>query len=143
MDRAKATAWGLALAGLVPFAGCAIMVATGAGDREVWLEALIAYAAIILSFLGGARWGRALAEPVPDASTLILSNLPAVAAWLTYLPSVPDTLQVGVLIAGLVAMLIWDWRSSPGWYRTLRLTASAGAVLSLGIVLVALQSLVV
>jgi len=138
MDRAKATAWGLALAGLIPFVGCAVMVVAGAGDREVWLGPLIAYAAVILSFLGGARWGRALAEPVPDASTLILSNLPAVAAWLTFLPQVPDTLQVGVLIAGLVAMLIWDWQSAPGWYRALRLTATAGAILSLGIVLVAL-----
>jgi len=138
MDRAKATAWGLALAGLIPFVGCAVMVVAGAGDREVWLGPLIAYAAVILSFLGGARWGRALAEPVPDASTLILSNLPAVAAWLTFLPQVPDTLQVGVLIAGLVAMLIWDWQFAPGWYRALRLTATAGAILSLGIVLVAL-----
>ena len=138
MSPARTVAWGLALAGLIPFVGCAALFLLQPRTGDLWAQPLAAYGAIILSFLGGARWGRALADPRPRIGPLLLSNLPAVAAWLTFLPGVPGALQLGVLMAGLVAMLVWDWPSAPGWYRALRLTATVGAVLSLGVVLVAL-----
>lgn len=132
MDRAKATAWGLALAGLVPFAGCAIMVATGAGDREVWLAALIAYAAVILSFLGGTRWGAELAGSSPQPATLILSNLPAIVAWVALLPlALPGQTRLALLALGLSLLWLWDRSRPPSWYPALRTTATVGAVLSL------------
>ena len=138
MRNVRIVAWALALAGLIPFLGCAALFVLRPETGDLWVGPLAAYGAIILSFLSGARWGRALAEPQPRVGTLILSNLPAVAAWLTFLPSVSAALQVGVLMVGLVAMLAWDWKSAPGWYRALRLTATVGAVLSLGVVLAAL-----
>lgn len=138
MRNVRIVAWALALAGLIPFLGCAALFVLRPETGDLWVGPLAAYGAIILSFLGGARWGRALAEPQPRVGTLILSNLPAVAAWLTFLPSVSAALQVGVLMVGLIAMLAWDWNSAPGWYRALRLTATVGAVLSLGVVLAAL-----
>lgn len=134
----RIVAWGLALAGLIPFVGCAALFVLKPQTGDLWVQPLAAYGAIILSFLGGARWGRALAEPQPRVATLLFSNLPAVAAWLTFLPGVPAALQLGVLMAGLAAMLVWDWPSAPGWYRALRLTATVGAVASLGVVLAAL-----
>ena len=40
MDRGRATAWALALAGLIPFVGCAAMVALGGPGADAWLGAL-------------------------------------------------------------------------------------------------------
>lgn len=131
MDRTRLAAWTLTLAGLIPFVGCAALVFLTPDGAGVWVEPLAAYGAIILSFLGGARWGRAMASPELDSLQLVLSNLPAVAAWLTFLPTVPDEFQLLVLIFGLIAMLYWDMRTAPVWYRNLRLMATAGAMLSL------------
>ena len=138
MRNVPTVAWALALAGLIPFVGCAALFVLRPATGDLWVQPLAAYGAIILSFLGGARWGRALGEPQPHVGTLVFSNMPAVAAWLTFVPGVPEALQVGVLIVGLLVMLVWDWTSAPGWYRLLRLVATLGAVLSLGVVLVAL-----
>ena len=135
MGRARLTAWTLTLAGLIPFVGCAALVFLTPDGARIWVEPLTAYGAIILSFLGGARWGRTMAGPEPDALQLVLSNLPAVAAWLTFLPTVPDECQLLVLIFGLIAMLYWDLRTAPVWYRNLRLMATAGAAVSLFVVM--------
>ncbi|OYX55744.1 MAG: hypothetical protein B7Y86_12390 [Brevundimonas subvibrioides] len=135
MDRARLTAWTLTLAGLIPFVGCAALVLLTPEGARVWIEPLTVYGAIILSFLGGARWGRTMAGPEPDWLQLVLSNLPAVAAWLTFLPTVPDGFQLLVMIFGLIAMLYWDLRTAPVWYRNLRLTATGGAALSLLVVM--------
>ncbi|WP_425991877.1 DUF3429 domain-containing protein [Brevundimonas sp. TWP2-3-2] len=135
MDRARLTAWTLTLAGLIPFIGCAALVLLTPDGARVWVEPLTVYGAIILSFLGGARWGRTMAGPEPDWLQLVLSNLPAVAAWLTFLPTVPDEFQLLVMIFGLIAMLYWDLRTAPAWYRDLRLTATGGAALSLLVVM--------
>ncbi|WP_426041709.1 DUF3429 domain-containing protein [Brevundimonas sp. TWP2-3-4b1] len=135
MDRARLTAWTLTLAGLIPFVGCAALVLLTPDGARVWIEPLTVYGAIILSFLGGARWGRTMAGPEPDWLQLVLSNLPAVAAWLTFLPTVPDEFQLLVMIFGLIAMLYWDLRTAPVWYRNLRLTATGGAALSLLVVM--------
>ena len=130
----RTIAWGLAIAGLIPFVGCAVMVLTQGQAGQLWVEPLGAYGAIILSFLGGARWGRAMSEPEPKARTLVFSNLPAVAAWLTFLPPVPNEVQLLTLIFGFVFMLFWDYGDAPPWYRNLRIVATMGAVLSLGVV---------
>lgn len=135
MGRARLTAWTLTLAGLIPFVGCAALVFLTPDGARIWVEPLTAYGAIILSFLGGARWGRTMAGPEPDPLQLALSNLPAVAAWLTFLPTVPDEFQVLVLIFGLIAMLYWDLRTAPAWYRNLRIIATAGATVSLFVVM--------
>lgn len=138
MRNIRIVAWALALAGLIPFVGCAALFVMRPEAGDLWVGPLAAYGAIILSFLGGARWGSALAGPEPKVGALIASNLPAVAAWLTFLPGVPYAVQLLVLIFGLVFMLVWDYRGAPSWYRNLRIVATIGAVLSLGVVLTAL-----
>lgn len=134
MDQTRMTAWGLTLAGLLPFATGAILIVFGREDGVRWMEPLAAYGAIILSFLAGTRWGKGLAERDPRPATLVLSNLPPVAAWLTFLPGVPDRLQFVVLIIGLGAMLYWDVRGENTWYSRLRWVATIGAAASLGVV---------
>ena len=134
MNSTRTTAWGLTLAGLLPFMAGAVLIVFDRNDGARWAEPLAAYGAIILSFLAGTRWGKGLAERDPRPATLILSNLPPVAAWLTFLPGVPDRLQFLVLMIGLGAMLYWDVRGSNDWYSRLRWVATVGAVASLGTV---------
>lgn len=132
MDRARMTAWGLALAGLVPFVACAAMVGFGTGNTEAWLTALIAYSAVILSFLGGTPWGAELAGPAPQSTILILSNLPALVAWVPLLPlDLSAQVRLAILATGLLLMWLWDRNRPPAWYPALRATATVGAVLSL------------
>lgn len=76
----------LGYAGLIPFVGLAAGLILLPQLPQARLEqALITYAAVILSFLGGIVWGRLLA---PDASDfvhtgrhLIFSNVPPLLAW--------------------------------------------------------------
>ena len=125
-------AWGLA--GLIPFLGLPILVVTVPvlsdwGDRALGL-----YAAVILSFLGGARWGRAVSDPEPSPRTLAFSMAPSVAAWgLVLLPAGYSDLQLAGLAGALVLHLLWDLRSQglPGWYPRFRLILTAGAVAGL------------
>ena len=135
MDRTRMTAWGLTLAGLIPFVSLAALITLNPGEGQRWVEPLTVYGAIILSFLAGARWGKAFAERDPRPATLILSNLPPVAAWLTFIPGVPAEFRLLVLIVGLIGMLYWDFGPSPVWYRNLRIIATMGATLSLGVVM--------
>jgi hypothetical protein len=134
MDKGRTTAWTLALAGLIPFAGCAVMVVAGGTAADAWLGALIAYAAVILSFLGGTRWGAALESGSPHPITLILSNLPALVGWAALLPlDMPSPMRLTLLSAGLALMWLWDRRRPPAWYPALRTAATVGAVVSLGL----------
>ena len=72
-------AWGLA--GLIPFLGLPVL-ALAVPDLSGWSDrALGLYAAVILSFLGGARWGRAVSGPAPDLRTVAISMAPSVVAW--------------------------------------------------------------
>ena len=137
MDKGRTTAWALTLAGLIPFVGCAALAAMGGPDADAWLTALIAYAAVILSFLGGTRWGASIAAGSPDPMTLILSNLPALVAWAALLPlGLPDLTRLSLLSAGLALMWLWDRRRPPNWYPALRTVATLGALVSLGLAVV-------
>jgi hypothetical protein len=125
-------AWGLA--GLIPFLGLPLL-ALADPDLSGWSDrALGLYAAVILSFLGGARWGRAVSDPAPDPRTIAFSMAPSVAAWgLLLLPAGHSGLQLAGLAGALVLHLLWDLRSQglPGWYPRLRLILTAGAVAGL------------
>jgi len=125
-------AWGLA--GLIPFLGLPL-VAVSIPALSGWSDkALGLYAAVILSFLGGARWGRAVSDTAPDPRLIALSMAPSVAAWgLVLLPAGHSGLQLAGLAGALVLHLLWDLRSQglPGWYPRLRLILTAGAVAGL------------
>ncbi|WP_054111387.1 DUF3429 domain-containing protein [Brevundimonas sp. AAP58] len=137
MTSGRTMAWALALAGLIPFVGCAALAAWGGPHRELWLFALLGYAAVILSFLGGTRWGAALASGSPDPVTLALSNAPALVAWAALLPlPLSDPIRLGVVSAGLASMWLWDRRRPPAWYPALRTVATIGALFSLGLAVV-------
>jgi hypothetical protein len=122
------------LLGLIPFlAPPALTAAVPAHGGFLALIAL-AYGALILSFLGGARWGLAAATPAPGLLTISLSMLPTLAglALLLY-PALLRPLQLLALAALLTLQFVWDALSKamPPWYSRLRAILTLGAVTGL------------
>jgi hypothetical protein len=123
----------LGLAGLLPFAAAAAGAHLLPPDQQgLALRALLAYGAVILSFLGGVRWGLAIRDAEAGAllPRLAWSVTPSLLGWVALLlPAAPG---LALLAAGFAAALLADLRASeaPGWYRRLRLPLSLGAILA-------------
>ena len=133
----------LGWAGVLPFAGLStILLLDWPGSKGTFEPMLIAYGAIILSFMGGIHWGiamaRAAGKDIPIQSWhLVLSVLPALIGWTaTFFDTV---YALAVLAVGFVALLIVDmnWASgncAPVWYGKLRLQLTSTVLLCLGAV---------
>lgn len=120
----KTSAWALSLLGVVPFIIPAFWFIFATDDQELIARAqnyMVAYGAIILSFLGGVRWGVALSnERTPH---LIWSVVPSLLAWACLLA--PTLYQLPALTIGFAAQWFWDFRSTkqgvfPNWFGHLR-----------------------
>ena len=123
------------VAGLIPFLACPVATVIAPDFRWQFTESLLWWSAIILSFLGGARWGAAVQAASPPPRLIGLAMLPSIAGWLILLlPAKYRVVQLLALAAALLLHLVWDWRSDglPGWYGRLRMTLTAGAVTALG-----------
>ena len=101
----SSAAW-LGAAGLIPFVVLALSAPfLPAAHRAGALFALGAYGAVILSFLGGVRWGVAIAAAPTDrdgttlAGALVLSVVPSLAAWL----ALPRPCECGLRRDGVCA----------------------------------------
>ena len=132
------------MSGLVPFvvaAGLSFLSAPINPAMAVY--ALIAYGAVILSFLGGVHWGVALSrgqtvEPSsgPSGQTVwyMISVGPSLVAWLALLLApVPGLI---ILAVSFLAMIVVDVHAArlgqvPNWYPRLRVRLSAVVILSL------------
>lgn len=118
-------------AGLLPFAAALLLALLGANDtqRALGLQAFVAYAAVILSYLGGIRWGAALG--LPGARALALAVAPALLAFGLLLLPPRDALPLFALafaVVGLFDVLRPVDGHWPGWFRRLRLQLSVGVV---------------
>jgi hypothetical protein len=134
----------LGLAGLIPFvAGAAALWAPLSGfTPALGLKLIIGYGAIILSFLGGIRWGTAIGpydtrRQGLEFSASVLGSLAGLAA--LFIPPIP---ALTLLIVGFLMQGLWDVTSVeagrlPGWFGKLRMLLTAGAVISLIAALVA------
>ena len=134
----------LGLAGLIPFAAGAASqgVALPLLTPEPGLKLIIAYGAIILSFLGGIRWGTAIGpydsrRQGLEFTASVLGSLAGLAA--IFIPPVP---ALTLLISGFLMQGLWDVTSVeagrlPSWFGKLRMLLTAGAVISLIAALVA------
>lgn len=122
------------LLGLIPFlAPPLISLVTPAHGGILGLVSLI-YGALILSFLGGARWGQEVARPEPRAGVITLAMLPTLAGFALLLATSVDRPAQLLAMAMLLGMhFFWDAGSQglPGWYPRLRLILSAGAIAGL------------
>ena len=128
----------LGLAGLIPFvAGAAsLWVNISLLPPAAGLKLAIIYGAIILSFMGGIRWGTAIGpydsgRQTMEFSASVLGSLAGLAA--AFLPAIP---ALALLIAGFLMQGLWDVISVdagrlPSWFGRLRMILTAGAVVSL------------
>ena len=119
------------LLGLVPFVAPPVvgLLWPELAPVAAWVQAV--YGAVILSFLGGARWGLAVREPAPNVVVVSLAMLPSLAALaLLLLPASMREVQLGGLAVLLVLHWIWDVRAPglPDWYAGLRNLLTLGAV---------------
>ncbi|MEM6906904.1 MAG: DUF3429 domain-containing protein [Pseudomonadota bacterium] len=132
----QAARW-LGLAGVIPFASFALAAWMVPGPLT--LAVLGGYGAVILSFMGGCRWGLAAAGmgEGPAFLPLALSVLPALYAWIALLLPWP---WAGVALAlGFALLLVADLAlaregGAPPWWPALRwpLSVAAGGSLLLG-----------
>ena len=125
---------------MAPFAGLALAIAVGWPPQVAVtaLQNLVFYGAVILSFMGGVQWGLALGpagEPAHLARRLVVSVLPAIAAWLS-LAFLPTMAAAAVLAAAFALLLAYDVATvrrglAPAWYAPLRAALSAAVIVCL------------
>lgn len=124
----------LGFGGVIPFVGTSVVIWTMWPSEmgQTALQAQLVYAAIILSFLGGIRWGSVMQRlghfkrraPEGLAKELSLSVVPTVVAWIALFGPAEAALIVFVLF--FVAQAASDLRAvrageAPDWYQPLRL----------------------
>ncbi len=125
-------AWPLGLAGTMPFWIAAVLlwshVDPVSASRAVALS--IAYGAVVLSFLGGTRWGSALVAE--DRLRLfrdrLLAIVPGAAGFAAMF--MPPVIALNLLISLFLWQALWDLTSAqdgrlPYWSGMLRVTLTA------------------
>lgn len=121
-------AWGLSIAGFIPFA----ILATGLYALGIANELFISlfdlfkvWSAIILSFLGGIRWGLAIANEPFENKNLLISVVPSILAWFALL--LPDAYTILTLLVLFCVHGVWDsfyinkGKVAP-WFGKIRIT---------------------
>jgi len=130
-------AW-LGYGGLLPFLALAPASLLDHHHGAQWSDALYAYGAIILSFIGALHWGLAMTLPElterQRSAWFVWSVVPALIAWPAVLFS--PLLAAPLLVVGFIAHYLQDCRLArqatlPGWYLPLRLRLSSVAVVCL------------
>ena len=116
----------LGLGGLIPFVLLTGLSLLGPAPwREFVMTALLAYGAVILSFLGGITWGLAVDEKLTRRPIYLASMVPFFAAWLALL--LQPLAGLILLACAFLAALANDFMLkraglSPQWFMTLRLS---------------------
>ena len=131
-DGIPVSALALGLAGVVPFwlpVAATVTSMPGLPAARA-VAAQVVYGALILSFLGGVRWGAAIERKAGAARDLVLALavlgcLAGFAAVL--LPAVPG---LSLILAGLLLHAGWDAAAAargelPDWFARLRLLLTA------------------
>ena len=118
----------LGYAGLAPFVVLSLWLYAIAPDHE-WRDGtivlLVVYGAVILSFLGGVRWGMALSDGVDQApADFAAAIVPALVGWLAV--AMPPPYCFAVLAVAFAAHGAWDTLAvhqmkAPDWYGRMRM----------------------
>ena len=133
----RSAVW-LGYGGLLPFLFLAPASLLAGHHAPILSDALFAYGAIILSFVGALHWGFAMTlSGLSDrqrTASFVWSIIPALLAWPAILLSPP--LSGLLLISGFVAHYWQDSRldasvSLPAWYLPLRFRLTVVACLCL------------
>ena len=125
----------LGASGAIPFIGLALaahLLEPSLASRATF--ALLAYGAVILSFLGGVQWGFAAPDSQDLPRRLLMSVVPSLVGWAALFL----TGQAGflLLIIAFALVLLIDWQAhkqskSPPWYILLRVPLTATVILCL------------
>jgi hypothetical protein len=130
-----------ALAGLLPFIASTALVFLGGAETEVAVVVEALYGAVILSFLGGARWGIEIQRMTPRAGVITLTMAPSVLGFGAALWTMGGN-QGSHAVSGLGALAVlfiatgaWDVTSPdvPDWYPRLRIALTLAVVSLLGL----------
>lgn len=127
--------WTLGLLGLLPFIAGALAVLLAPDHWGGFARgALIAYGAVILSFLGAVHWGLALRAPPAEAwatpARLVLGVVPSLIGWAALLlleAASPPLLAAGILATAAMEQWAAGRGLVPGFYMRLRWVLSLGA----------------
>jgi len=127
----------LGYAGLLPFVIGAGLCFLPDGDwRAFGMRQLLAWAAIILSFMGAVHWGIALRESDHAPRLYVASVLPALVAWIALSLSALPALSL--IATAFTVLFVFDLRSAregllPAWYPRLRMPLTAIVLICLGL----------
>ena len=129
------TAKWLGYAGLIPFFAAAIGHSAGLPTRPLGL----AYAAVILSFLGGIQWGTALLAPVDYGARsrrFVASVMPSLMAWVALI--LPSPFAQALLLGGFGGQWLYDQKHAlesnwPPGFVELRTHLTLGAILAVAL----------
>lgn len=133
--------------GLAPFIVLSLWLYGIAPDhpwRDGTVLLLTVYSAIVLSFLGGIRWGLALWSGDGDSrAEFWLAIVPALVGWLAVVIPVP--LSFALLAVAFAAHGAWDALAvhrhhAPAWYGRVRMVLTACTVALLLIAFAATSS---
>ena len=117
--------------GIIPFWLLPIATLLGPNWTRVAAAVEAVYAALILSFLGGARWGLAVRDAEPDPVVVGLAMTPTLAA-LAVLVFTHGEIRVQLLALAAALTLSWAWdfsaKDPPPWYGRFRTVLTLGAV---------------
>jgi len=137
-------AWIFGITGALVFAGLTAMLFSAQTQVRIpAIAALVTFAAVVLSYLGGIAGGLALQDQTGTEHTravaFALSSLPALAAWgVLWLPS--PHWQLGAALGLFVAVWMADlWLARqglvPSWFVDMRTAVTGVVALTLGIAL--------
>ncbi len=137
---APAPLWTIAVVALAPFPVSAVIYAYGAPEvGPVALTAILTWSAMVLSFLGGVRWGLESGRPAPRLLRLLASVISSVAAWSLLMAR--DQVSTAWLLGGFIVAFILQWLFDhaapdvPARYPRLSTLLTAGACVSLAVAL--------
>jgi hypothetical protein len=129
----------LGFGGLIPFVVLAAMYPVTGGEVQGEIgRALVAYGAVIISFLGAVHWGLAISDEDSGnpSRRMLFSVLPALLGWLAIL--LPLVHGVALILTSLCLVYLVDrrWGRLHGWYMVLRGRLTLIASLSLAFVFI-------
>ena len=139
MHNHETVAKALGYAGLAPFVVFSIGTWVPLPFVSHPVDVLIAYAAVILAFMGAIHWGAAMAGPDRLRTRyFIASVIPALVAWSALL--MPKPVALIVLLAGFVSLYAFDRAAGqrqdfPGWYVPMRLRLTTMVAVCLAVAL--------
>ncbi len=134
-DRMPIAALVLGVAGLIPFAGLAMLIYLNPEPDLKFLMglSLVGYGATIASFLGGVRWGLALGSKnrLQQSVHFFVAIVPPFLSWLVItarLDTAIAALAVLFALLGFVDTWTLDMLNAPRWYRKLRTALTISVV---------------